>query len=794
MDELRDRIAELYEGRIGTPAEQRIAAARIHWMISHVSGSTVLDIGCGQGIATLLLAREGRTAVGIDRDPTQIEWARRRVREEQDSVRRRISLEVAEATSLPFPDDRFDSVLLGRVLEDQLDPRLILGEALRVLTPGGRLVITSLYAEVRAPPFGEPLYLKGQIELLSKRIAVDDVAVLDRYVAIAGVATPGGAPVPTSNIWTRALDVAERRLAGLLEASHDSAVELDDLRDELGAMAARQQDLEATLAQTRETARQQSEESAARAAAQLMEAREAIARLTAERDVLKRESERLEQRLFLADGRIRELQGELTANTGRVAKLESELERERGTLRGALTHSSQRFAKLEAEYAARARELAEASAETRQLEQELAAERESARALRTEMAEGRIEAETARAELADLQATVERLERTMAGSSTPSEPFMAAEPRARTTTRGRGETTGGRDRAAPQPDGVQLRVLHLLARSLPHTPSAIAIHRHALLRAQQHTGLESGLMTELDFPWDVGIADPPSCEFIDGIPYYRLHDPHPGQRPDQLASATRIGEDLLTVVEPQILHAASLEIASLAVALARRHSLPVIIELANEPGGADGLDLELLAAADRVIALSDAQRARVLDSGLEESRVHLIPAFVDVARFARAKPPRRRAGSSVLGTVVYRPDSPAVEVVREAVAESSQSVEGLIVRVSDSATGAKKPVVVDRLRQVDVGAGEVGSWLAQMDVVVASTPHEALDAMAAARAVVGTGPAADVVPTLDELDPLLSDRQLRGERASAARKEIEARHTTSALEAYSRLYAEARRR
>ena len=64
----QDRVTELYEGMIGTAVEQRLLAARIHWMISQVEGSEVLDVGCGQGIATLLLAREGRRAVGLDRD------------------------------------------------------------------------------------------------------------------------------------------------------------------------------------------------------------------------------------------------------------------------------------------------------------------------------------------------------------------------------------------------------------------------------------------------------------------------------------------------------------------------------------------------------------------------------------------------------------------------------------------------------------------------------------------------------------------------------------------------------
>lgn len=710
MDESHDRITELYECEVGTLAEQRLAAARIHWMTSHVEGPTVLDVGCGQGIAALLLAREGHRAVGVDRDPDVIEWAQRHLRREAGPTRARISFQCAEAGDLPFPDEHFDNVLLGRVLEGQVNPGPILDEALRVLKPGGRVVISSLYGELRAPPFGEPLFLKGQIELLAPRIDVDDLALLDRYLAIAGTATPDGAPAPSSETWARALDVAERRLAGVLESS----VTVEGLRAELAAITAHQRDLDVELA---EKVSELTEK-----ASELTEARERLARTSADRDALQRGNERAEQRLAHADGLIRELDQKLGALT-------SELERERTTLRGALTQASYRLARSEAEQAAVTRELSALVSQAQQRER------------------SRLGAGTVR---------------------TAAEPTATARPRRR-----------------------GLSVLHLLARSLPHGPSAVAIDRHALLRAQQQAGLETAVMTDLVLPSDGGIEDPPSCEFIDGIPYYRLHAPERDECTDRLVCATRLGEELLGVLEPQILHVASLEVAPLGVALALRHSLPLIVELGSEVGDDNELDRELLAAAEHVVALSQRQRERALRAGVEGDRIALIPGFVDMSRFTARRRARASKSPPVLGTVTYRPHSPAPEAVRDLLRAATEPVEGLIVRVFNGLEPTEPAAAITpELRQVKAGVEQVASWLAQMDVVVAATPHEALDAMAAARCVVGIGAAAEVAPAIDEVASLLSDSRLRRRQGVAARKQIVANNTDAALESYDRLYAE----
>ncbi len=700
-----DRTTELYEGHTGTPIEQRLTAARIHWMISQVKGPDVLDIGCGQGIASLLLAREGRRAVGIDRNPETIQWARQRATGELESVHSRLTYDVAEAGNLPFPDDSFDSVLIGAVLEEQVDPTLVIREALRVLRADGRFVTTSLYAELRAPPFGEPLYLQGLIGLLSGTIDVDDIALLDRYVAIAGVATVAGAAKPSSVVWLRALEVAERNLARLLESSlhaHAERTALAHLASESAAEASR---LEDALAVEREATRVAIGE-AAQNRIYADTARDEVAELT---------------------GIVTRLKGKASAQAERLSALED-----------AMTAAESDQKRLDQRWRI-------ATDRAGRLERELAAAR-----------------------------------------PTVSEDVAEPEPRRRSAA------TSGRSQSASVPAP---RVLHVMARSLPHATSPVALDRHGLLVAQRRAGLDSSAMTGLDFPWDIGIADPAVCDVVDGVAYYRLREPDHPPGDDMLARAVRIGDQLLTVVEPQILHAASLDVAPLAIALARSHSLRSVVELSCELTGGD-FDAALLAGADHVVALSDEQKQRAILAGVPERCIVVIPAFVDMTRFASPKRPSSNGSSPpVLGAVVYDRDSPVIDEVRRAIAEAGRPVCGLVVRVADPGGGGfesaepNRPIAEGSVYEADVEASGLVAWLERIDIVIAATPHEALDAMAAGRAVVGVGAATDLVPGLDQLPLLIDDRRLRTARGAAAREGIEANHTDAAVRAYERLYA-----
>jgi SAM-dependent methyltransferase len=208
-----DRITELYEGTLGTGPEYQVARQRVHWICSQCEGDDVLDVGCSQGIVSILIAREGRTVTGVDNETGAIEFARHRLQEEEETVQQRLDFVQAEASALPFDDSSFDTVIMGELLEHLIDQRPPLEEAARVLRPGGRLIVTTPYGLYPYHDHKEPLYLGRLAELLVPEFEIEEVELLDRYLGLIGRGRPGKRPRVSPRLLRRFLELAERRLA-----------------------------------------------------------------------------------------------------------------------------------------------------------------------------------------------------------------------------------------------------------------------------------------------------------------------------------------------------------------------------------------------------------------------------------------------------------------------------------------------------------------------------------------------------------------------------------------------------
>jgi ubiquinone/menaquinone biosynthesis C-methylase UbiE len=102
----------------------------------------MLEMGCGDGRIALGLARKGFEVSGIDISPTAVEWAKEKARELDIDADFREGL----VTDLPFGDGSFDLVVDGHCLHCVIggDRGTFLSEALRVLVPGGLLLVVTM--------------------------------------------------------------------------------------------------------------------------------------------------------------------------------------------------------------------------------------------------------------------------------------------------------------------------------------------------------------------------------------------------------------------------------------------------------------------------------------------------------------------------------------------------------------------------------------------------------------------------------------------------------------------------
>jgi demethylmenaquinone methyltransferase/2-methoxy-6-polyprenyl-1,4-benzoquinol methylase len=113
----------------------------------------VLDVGCGPGHSMGQIAEAvgvGGLVIGVDLSSEMCALARRRVERREHLM---AAVVQADAVRMPFADDSFDAGFMSFTLElfDTPDIPIVLDECMRVIRPGGRLVVVSLDKRHPAP-------------------------------------------------------------------------------------------------------------------------------------------------------------------------------------------------------------------------------------------------------------------------------------------------------------------------------------------------------------------------------------------------------------------------------------------------------------------------------------------------------------------------------------------------------------------------------------------------------------------------------------------------------------------
>jgi ubiquinone/menaquinone biosynthesis C-methylase UbiE len=108
--------------------------------IENLAGKRVLDVGCGIGQYSVFFAMKGADVTAFDISPVGIERGRQIAK--INGVEDRCRFEVANASQMPYADGEFDIVVYHEVLHHAIKYPNVREETLRVLKPGGKVVIS----------------------------------------------------------------------------------------------------------------------------------------------------------------------------------------------------------------------------------------------------------------------------------------------------------------------------------------------------------------------------------------------------------------------------------------------------------------------------------------------------------------------------------------------------------------------------------------------------------------------------------------------------------------------------
>ena len=133
IDSLPVEVTESFNG-VGNPLS-----------LGHVeTGQTVLDLGCGAGLDSILAARRVGTIgklIGIDMTTEMLDKAKRNA---VAAGVGNIEFHLGEAEELPFADETVSVVITNGVFNLCLDKPKVLAELHRVLRPGGHLQMADI--------------------------------------------------------------------------------------------------------------------------------------------------------------------------------------------------------------------------------------------------------------------------------------------------------------------------------------------------------------------------------------------------------------------------------------------------------------------------------------------------------------------------------------------------------------------------------------------------------------------------------------------------------------------------
>jgi ArsR family transcriptional regulator len=165
----------------------------------------VADIGCGEGYLTVEAARWARSVVGIDRSDSVLERASELAQRRQVT---NVQWKKGDLARLPLDDASVDVALLSQTLHHASEPQRAVAEAVRILRPGGRVLVLELREHDQAwvrTRFGDRHlgFSHAQLETMLRDAALSDVRLQvgarktgDPFAVLIA---SGLKPLPTSN-------------------------------------------------------------------------------------------------------------------------------------------------------------------------------------------------------------------------------------------------------------------------------------------------------------------------------------------------------------------------------------------------------------------------------------------------------------------------------------------------------------------------------------------------------------------------------------------------------------------
>lgn len=225
-----DRVYEAYSGGLGESFQQT-TRCRIDWIINKADkAQKVLDIGCSQGIVSLLLAEKGKDVTGVDIQKESIDFANDLLKQKYSAIQGHVQFICADIMDLP-PVDKFDCIVITEVIEHLNNPGEILQKAGTMLKPDGIMIVSTPFGVCLHPDHKATYYVSNFIDLLSKSLAIKSIEFVETWMGAVCTLSNGSStlsPYPYFTIEESEFERREHRYLDRIEALQNNFQSAND--------------------------------------------------------------------------------------------------------------------------------------------------------------------------------------------------------------------------------------------------------------------------------------------------------------------------------------------------------------------------------------------------------------------------------------------------------------------------------------------------------------------------------------------------------------------------------------
>ena len=182
-----DKIYLSYIGEFGEKSRQH-SKNRIDWILKNIgTGKKVLDVGCSQGIISILAAKNENIVKGIDIEEEAVDFANKLLDEKYPEEKEKVTFEFVDFMNYST-EEKFDVIILTEVLEHLENPEDFIKKTKEFLNNDGKVILSVPFGVNDHPDHRRTYYYLNFADVVCESLYIEKVEFMERWIgAVASI-------------------------------------------------------------------------------------------------------------------------------------------------------------------------------------------------------------------------------------------------------------------------------------------------------------------------------------------------------------------------------------------------------------------------------------------------------------------------------------------------------------------------------------------------------------------------------------------------------------------------------